>query len=98
MIYLIFYDIASDRLRNRIARLLISLGFERLQLSVFTGLENPVKNAYLWQNINKLLQKEPGSKLYVLPVRKDYFCAMQGIGIEELDLEYLAGIKRSLTV
>lgn len=96
MIYILFYDIASDKLRTKIAKLLIGMGFDRLQLSVYTGLENPLKNVYLWQTINDLLKKEPESKLFVLPVRKDYFCRMQGIGVEELDLEYLAGLKRSL--
>jgi CRISPR-associated protein Cas2 len=98
MIYILFYDISDDKLRNKIAKLLISKGFERLQLSVFTGLENPVKNSRLWQTILDLLKPEPTSKLYVLPVKKDYFCTMQGVGIQELDLEYLAGMRSSLIV
>jgi len=98
MIYLLFYDISSDKLRVKIAKLLISMGFERLQLSVFTGLYNPAKNPYLWQAINKILKAEPNSKLFVLPVRKQYFSSMQGVGIEQLDMEYLIGEKRSLIV
>ncbi|MDP2722178.1 MAG: CRISPR-associated endonuclease Cas2 [Bacteroidales bacterium] len=97
MIYLLFYDISSNRLRNKIAKLLISNGFERLQLSVFTGLANPIMNKYLWQMILKILEAEPDSKLFVLPVMKSHFCTMQGIGVEELDLEYLAGVRSSLT-
>ena len=98
MIYIIFYDIASDKLRNKVAKVLIIMGFERLQLSVFTGLENPVKNIILWQTINKILKNEPKAKFFILPVKKDYFCAMQGLGFENLDLEYLAGKRRSLII
>ncbi len=98
MIYILFYDISSDRYRNKIAKLLVKTGFERLQLSVFTGLENPVKNQALWQLVTKILKNEQEAKFFVLPVKNDYFCAMQGIGIENLDLEYLAGNRRSLIV
>jgi len=98
MIYVLFYDIATDKLRTKIAKLLISMGYERMQYSVFTGLENPVKNTYLWQAIQKILKGEPEAKLYVLPIKKVHFCAMQGIGVGQVDLEYLAGLRRSLIV
>ncbi len=96
MMYILFYDISDDKLRNKISKLLISKGYERLQLSVFTGLENPVKDIQLWLTIQNLLKSEPNSKLYVLPVKKDYFCSMQGFGLQDLDLEYLAGLRSSL--
>jgi CRISPR-associated endonuclease Cas2 len=98
MTYLVFYDISSDKPRNRVAKILERSGFERLQFSVFTGLENPVKNNYLWQKIKKILKNESGARLYVLPVNHEQFLAMEGIGTELLDLEYLAGIRRSLTL
>jgi CRISPR-associated endonuclease Cas2 len=96
MIYILFYDITSDKLRTKIAKLLISMGYERLQFSVFTGLDNPVINKYLWPAITKILKSEPTARFFVLPIKKDYFCEMQGLGVEYLDLEYLAGNKRSL--
>lgn len=96
MIYLLFYDISTDKLRNKVAKLLIAAGFERLQFSVFTGLDNPVKNAPLWQAIVKTLKSEADAKLFVLPIKKEYFCKMQGIGVQELDLDYLSGLRSSL--
>ncbi|MCK9220724.1 MAG: CRISPR-associated endonuclease Cas2 [Bacteroidales bacterium] len=98
MIYLVFYDISTDRLRNRIVKILERSGFERLQFSVFTGLENPVTNDYLWQKMVRILKDEPEAKLYVLSISQEQFVGMQGIGKEKVDLEYLAGLKRSLTI
>jgi CRISPR-associated endonuclease Cas2 len=96
VIFLVFYDISTDRLRNRVSKVLERGGFERLQLSVFTGLENPVKNQYLWQKITKILKDEPNAKLFILAIGNEQFMAMDGIGIAGIDLEYLAGIRRSL--
>lgn len=98
MVYLIFYDISSDRLRNKIARLLESTCYERLQYSVFTGLDNPDKNIYLWSKIHKILSAEHGAKFYVIPVRDEQFCAINGFGIDQLDIDYLAGVKSSLII
>jgi len=98
MIYLVFYDISTDRLRNQVVKVLERSGYERLQFSVFTGLENPAKNIYLWQKIVKILTEETEAKLFVLPVYQKQFVTMEGIGKETVDLKYLAGLKRSLTL
>ena len=51
MIYLVFYDISTDKIRNKIARRLEAEGFERLQLSVFIGLMNPKTKPMLWKQL-----------------------------------------------
>ena len=96
MIYLLFYDVTSNSIRTKIAKLLIAEGFERLQLSVYTALYNPEKNQLLWGTIKQLLAPEPNAKLYVIAMTKNNFRNMKIIGNFDQDLDYLLGDKRSL--
>lgn len=97
MIYLLFYDITSNSLRTKIAKRLIAEGYERLQFSVYTFIENPQLNLSLWQELQTLLQAEPTAKLYVLSITKNNFRNIKIIGNLEHDIDYLLGEKRSLT-
>lgn len=97
MIYLLLYDISTNSIRTKVAKLLIQEGFERMQFSVYTGLENPYKNTYLWNKLSQLLQEEPTAKLYVIKLTKNNLKNMKIIGIFEQDIDYLIGEKRSLT-
>lgn len=96
MIYLVLYDISTDSIRTKVAKLLLVEGFERLQFSVFSGLENPYKNSVLWQKLKKIMQPDPKAKLYVINLTKNNVKNMKIIGEFNLDLEYLIGEKRSL--
>ena len=97
MIYLLFYDITTNSIRTKIAKLLIAEGFERLQFSVYTGLDNPKQNTFLWATLMKHLALEPTAKLYVIAMTKNNFRNMKIIGNFEHDIDYLLGDKRSLT-
>ena len=97
MIYLIFYDITTDSIRTKIAKTLIEGGYERLQFSVFTGLEAPYENENYWKKLQNILSDEKEAKFYVIPISKKNFRKLKKIGIFELDMDYLTGDKRSLT-
>jgi CRISPR-associated protein Cas2 len=93
MIYLIFYDISTDKIRNKIAKRLLAEGFERLQLSVFVGIVNPYLYANLWQQLNYWASADDLGKLYVISCTKKQFRQMKIIGDNPLDLNYLIGEK-----
>lgn len=96
MIYLVIYDISSDKIREKVAKKLIAEGFERLQLSVFSGIRSPKDNKAFWQVLVNLLQAEPSAKLYVLKVSIQNFRQMQIIGNHQIDFDYLTGQMDSL--
>lgn len=95
--YLIFYDIALDRLRNKISKLLVEQGYERLQYSVFIGPYDP-KNNKVWKTAQAWLQDAPNEKLYCLKISKQNFYNIKTIGTLAFDLEYLTGEQRSLII
>lgn len=96
MMYLIFYDITSDRLRTKIAKRFIAQGYERLQYSVYLALENPAKDPLIWNELKAFLKEEQSAKLYVIPSLKKNFKKIKTIGTFDFDLDYLTGEKRSL--
>lgn len=98
MIYLILYDITSDPIRTKVAKRLTKEGYERLQLSVFTGIKHPKKIVGLWQALEVLLKKEPSAKFYVLKTTKNNFKEMEFIGLSDLDVDYLTGTRNSLFI
>lgn len=56
MHYIVSYDIAQTNLRNRLAKLLLRMGFQRIQKSVFFTLDiAPKEKAKLIRKIDKLL-------------------------------------------
>lgn len=95
MLFLIVYDISINSVRTKIARILITEGFERLQLSVFLGLTNPKANTVVWATINKLIQEDAMAKMYILPIPKSSLKNIKQLGIEKLDIAYLLGDKNS---
>ncbi len=95
MVYLIFYDIGESSARTKVSKRLVDMGYERIQLSVFCGLENPKNTPSLWAYIEKCIN-EKEDKIYVLKVSKASLKSMDVLGILDLDLEYLAGDKHSL--
>jgi CRISPR-associated protein Cas2 len=93
MIYLIFYDISTDKIRNKIAKRVVAEGFERLQLSVFVGLVNPFLHPNLWHQLTTWASSDDLGKLYVISCTKKQFREMKIIGDNPLDLNYLIGEK-----
>ena len=96
MLYLIFYDITSNSIRNKVAKILIQEGYERLQLSVFLGLENIGKQVSI--QLEELLKAEPEAKFYIVPLSKSSIKNLKSLGKINLDLDYLTGEKDSLII
>ena len=98
MLFLIVYDISVDSIRNKVSKILIKESFERLQLSVFIGNENPAKNHKLWQQFQNLIKDDDEAKFYVFPIPDNSLKKMQYIGQSDVDIEYLLGNKDSFFI
>ena len=96
MIYLVFYDITSDKIRNKVAKRLVAEGYERIQLSVFAGLADPKQSTQLWTDLTNWLSAEQTAKFYVVRVSKTSMENMTMIGEPEWGLDYLLGMRNSL--
>lgn len=99
-IYLITYDITDNAKRTKAAKLLIKWGYERLQFSVFTGLQHPVDNNRLWQQLKKTIDttKHPTDKIMVIPIQKQHFKNMKTLGEVTVDTLYLLGERHTLFI
>lgn len=96
--YLIMYDIAKDKIRTKVSKMLVSAGYERIQLSVFAGPDDPKANTKLWLDIEKIMSKEPAAKLFVIEVLERKFLNMHIIGNFDIDLDYLTGQKLTMII
>ena len=85
--YVIAYDIADDRRRNRIARLLEGYG-ERVQYSVFEAWLNDTELQKLRQRLEKAVKEEGTVRIYTLcaACREKAEILGDGHRTEELDL------------
>lgn len=99
-IFLIIYDIADNRTRTRLSKMLIKEGFERIQLSVFTGLYDPRTIPSFWSKINLMMNKSGSDqdKLLVIKQDKEMFRNLIQIGKFEADIEYLLGERKVLII
>ncbi len=98
MVYLVVYDISVNSIRNKVAKILIKESFERLQLSVFLGNEDPTKNYKLWQQFKDLIKDDKEAKFYVFPLPDTSLKNMQYIGQSDIDIAYLLGEKDSFFI
>lgn len=98
MIYLIIYDISSDKIRRKIANRLIAEGYLRIQLSVFVGIKNPKENKYLWSDLILWMNADKYSKLFSISVTKNKFRNMKMIGNLDYDIDYLLGVKHTMII
>ncbi len=98
MIYLVLYDISSDKMRNKVARRLVAEGYERIQLSVFTGIWDPKDNMLLWRDLNKWVKADDAGKICVVKVSKASFKDMHILGTFAGDLNYLAGDEHTMII
>ena len=94
-IYLIMYDITSDTKRQKVADTLERFGYERLQFSVFTGLQPPHQNNNLWSLLEAMIDNEQfeNDKICCFAVGRQAFEAMKTIGMVKVDVDYLLGKK-----
>lgn len=100
MIYLVCYDITKDKLRTKASKLLVSEGYERIQYSIFSGSNNPMRNNYLWTNLEQLCAKSDKNeyKLFVIPMPIQNFLNMEILGDIGLDLDYITGKRNTLII
>lgn len=96
-IYLVCYDIADNKIRLKVAQLLIKWGYERFQKSIFTGLQHPADNGRLWLQLQQLLKKQENQtdKLVVMNISKPNFRNMKILGDTDIDIAYILGEKHT---
>lgn len=101
MMYLIIYDITENRIRTKVAKLLVKNGYERIQLSVFAGPFSPVANADLWRQLQILCPRSGeaesgGNSLIVVEVPIKQFLKIHSIGSLPFDLAEMTGTAHTL--
>lgn len=96
--YLIAYDISSNTVRAKVARRLIALGYERIQLSVFCGNNNPEHVRGLWQELKQWMASDPDGQLISLNIGPENFRNMAILGSHTLDFDFLLEQKNSLFI
>ena len=96
--YLIVYDISSDRIRTKVAKRLVAEGYERIQLSVFCGNPNPKQVRGLWEDLCQWIESDPEGQLISLNIGPDNFRNLNAIGPVFIDFAYLLGEQNSLFI
>ena len=100
MTYLVIYDISADNIRNKVAKRLKAEGFERIQLSVFHGQDDPRENPPLWSELTRWIASDssPNSRLFVIAVSDGNLRNMAIIGNYQPDFDYLTGKQHTLFI
>ena len=97
--YVVMYDITHPRTLQKVAKILLQCGMERINLSVWLGWVNPAKQPELKERLTKLVtnEKAKGSLLYILPVSAKDIRQMRSItGRKPRELDYWIGEKTTL--
>jgi len=92
--YLISYDIENTPLRTKIAKLLIKVGFHRVQYSVFMGTVSPTalkKLQKALQRLQKLEKWTPEDSVMLLPLHQYSKENIHFIGPKPLRWEEISG-------
>lgn len=93
IMFLISYDIQDDNLRRRIAQKLVEIGFERIQLSVFVGLETPLNSSSFAKLVGLVSEKD---SILLFQIGKEAIRNVRVIGKQELDIPFLLGERSTL--
>ena len=80
MIYLFAYDIASDRVRNRVSNLLEDYGV-RVQKSVFELRVTKPRSRTLARRIGRLIDQGDSLRVYPIPQRSIFAIEVFGSGL-----------------
>ncbi len=70
MLYMISYDIQSNRLRKKVFNLLIYFGLDRVQFSVFIGKLSTVMKRKLILRLEILELKDGTDSILIVPLRR----------------------------
>jgi CRISPR-associated protein Cas2 len=93
MMYLVAYDIELDKNRNKIAKLLLKIGLERVQYSVFIGPLTEWEYGEIQEKIEILIKEDPTYSVLFLPLHNDMIQSIVEVSSNKLDWEYLKGEK-----
>jgi len=93
--YLIVYDIVSNNKRSRFANTLVAFGYERMQKSVFVGIENPKKFSSLHLQLKNIAIED---SIVIIHISKTSFKNLKKYGTFSLDMDYVCNEKRSMII
>jgi CRISPR-associated endonuclease Cas2 len=97
--YVVMYDITHPGTLQKVAKILVQCGMERLNYSVWLGWVNPARQPALKEKLVKLVtaDKAAGSLFYILPVALKDVKRMRTItGRKPKELDYWLGEKHTL--
>ena len=99
--YLVMYDITDSPTLQKIGRLMIKAGMERINYSVWVGWVNPADNPKVKKELMQLINSPAakGSLFYILPVSRTTMKKMRCInGRKPKNLDYWVGEKQLLVI
>jgi CRISPR-associated endonuclease Cas2 len=97
--FLVMYDINHPRTLQKVSKVLVKSGMERVNYSVFIGWVDPAKQPALKEKLVKLMTAgcAAGSLFYILPVaQKDIKRIRTITGRKPKELDYWLGEKNTL--
>lgn len=97
-IYLVSYDIESNKLRLKLSKKLIAIGLTRIQYSLFLGSLSPTLYPKLMEALHQLWEdaKQNSDRIDVLSLSQQQIEKMVQLGGEHLDMDYITGQKHTL--
>ena len=93
MIYLVSYDIESDKVRLKIAKKLLEYGLERIQYSVFLGVVKESMQQSLKNQLRDIFQQANliNDKLLMIPMTRGQLKKYTSFSNNIPDFDYLCG-------
>lgn len=79
MLVWVLYDIVKDRPRNKVAKICLRAGIQRVQYSVFLGELNPNEIDELGLKIKELMNPNT-DKVYIFPMCREDFSKVRLMG------------------
>ena len=95
---LICYDISKNSLRAKVAKLILTVGLDRINKSVYLGAIKDSSLKILEQQLANLIQTkgDPQDSIIIIRVGKEDVRDMRIFGQNQLDTEELIGEKSTL--
>ncbi|MEM6846087.1 MAG: CRISPR-associated endonuclease Cas2 [Bacteroidota bacterium] len=99
-IYLVSYDIESNRLRTKFAKKLLALGLSRIQYSLFMGNLSATLYDKMLEMIHQFWESAETEKdrIDVITLTPTQIEQMIRLGGEHLDMDYITGQKHTLII
>lgn len=98
MLYLISYDIETDRLRTKVAKTLEKAQLQRIQYSVFLGEVTEAKLTDIIRRIEKIKGEASDFNVIIIPLHLPVLDAIQEVGDKPIDWAYFKGEKDFLII